>query len=96
MNDSVTLHACTLTHSLLLPAAATASLLLCSSLSFPCGSWGGGYNPADDSLKFKEAVTLNRRFVLLPKSWGCQLGHGPLLLTVVFRCVLKLMVLGTR
>ena len=61
--------------------------LLCSSLSLPRGSWGGGYNHEDDSLKFKEAVTLNRRFVLLPPSWGCQLGHGPLLLMVVFRCV---------
>ena len=48
-------------------------------------SWGGGYNPEDDSIFFKKAVTLNRRFVLLPASWSFQLSHGPMLLLVFFR-----------
>lgn len=71
-----------LTGSLLLPI-----LLLASSLPLPnrVDSWGGGYTPEKDSLKFKEAVTLNRRFVLLPPSFSCPLGHGPLMLLLVWR-----------
>jgi hypothetical protein len=61
------------------PAVATLPLFP------PPVRWGGGYDPADDSLKFKEAVTLNRRFVLLPRSLSFWLGPGPLLLLVYLR-----------
>lgn len=75
-------------HSLLLDAACGYGYSCPSPYSLPCVSWGGGYCPDGDSLKYKEAVTLNRRFVLLPPSWRCQLGRGPMMMLVVFRCVL--------
>jgi hypothetical protein len=63
------------------PAVHAAAVALPSC---PC-SWGGGYSPEDDSVKFKQAVALDRRFVLLPHSWSFQLSHGPMLLLVFFR-----------
>jgi hypothetical protein len=71
---------------LLPPPPPPLLLLLRLPFSSPSrASWGGGYSPEDDSIYFKKAVTLNRRFVLLPASWSFQLSHGPMLLLLFFR-----------